>query len=90
MSAARQVIEGTWEEIASQAGTLAGRKLRVEVLEPQAEIAPPIGQTAAPRNLAELLGDCVGAVKGTGELLSERTGERFGDYLVQKQREGRL
>lgn len=90
MSTTRRVFEGTWEEIARQAGTLAGRKLRVEVLEPEAETAPPNGQPAAPRTLAELLGDYVGAVRGTGEALSERTGERFGEYVAQKHREGRL
>jgi hypothetical protein len=90
MSTTRQVIEGTWEEIAQYAESLAGQRLRVEVLEPEAAAPPVNGPRPAPHNLAERLGDYVGAVKGTGEALSERTGERFGDYLLQKQREGRL
>jgi hypothetical protein len=88
-----KVFEGTWEEIARQADSLAGHRLRVEILEPETGNAPPNGESpapAAPRNLAELLGDYVGSVKGTGEALSERTGERFGEYLAEKHREGRL
>ena len=64
--------------------------MRVEVLEPDQVIIPANGQAAKPRNLADLLGDYIGAVKGTGEALSERTGEQFGEYLAQKQHEGRL
>ena len=33
MNAARDILEGTWEEIAGQAGHLAGRRVRVEVIE---------------------------------------------------------
>ena len=30
---ARQVLEGTWEEVAQQAGELAGKRVRLEILE---------------------------------------------------------
>lgn len=62
-------------------------------MEPDAATPPQNGEQLAPpapRNLAELLGDYVGAVQGTGEALSERTGERFVEYLAQKQHERRL
>lgn len=89
MNTNRQVIEGTWEEIAQHADSLAGHHVRVEVLEPETAV-PPADGLPAPRNLADLLGDYVGAVKGTGEALSEGTGGRFGEYLEEKKREGRL
>ena len=87
MSASRQIIEGTWEEISQHADTLAGHRLRVEILEREPAAVPANG---APQNLAELLGDYIGAARGAGEALSERTGERFAEHLAQKRREGHL
>lgn len=88
MSTVRRIIEGTWEEIAAHADALAGHRLRVEVIDSEPAAAPTNGH--APRNLAELLGDYIGAAQGTGDALSERTGERFTEHLAQKKRESRL
>jgi hypothetical protein len=33
MSMAEHILEGTWEEIVQQAGRLAGKRLRVEILD---------------------------------------------------------
>jgi hypothetical protein len=89
-----QIFEATWEELTQQADRLAGKRLRVEVLD-NGHPAPnfgehPLESAQGPRNLAEFLGDYVGAVQGTGEALSELTGERFTEYLEHKRREGRL
>lgn len=90
MSATGQFIEGTWEEIARHAESLSGRRLRLEILDQEPPSSPDSCPTPGPRNLAELLGDYTGSVQGTGEALSEQTGERFTDYLARKQREGHL
>lgn len=44
----------------------------------------------APANLLEFLGDHVGSVRGTGENVSGRVSELFGEYLEEKRRTGRL
>ena len=41
-------------------------------------------------NLADYLGDFIGAVEGSGTNNSEDTGAKFGAYLAAKQIEGRL
>lgn len=52
----QQVLEGTWEEIASQAGRLAGRRVRLWVLdnEPLGEAPPlPFYAIATPQERAD-------------------------------------
>lgn len=43
-----------------------------------------------PKNLAELLGDYIGAIKGEAPVSSDRVNVQFTDYLVKKRSEGRL
>ena len=43
-----------------------------------------------PKNLLEFMGDFVGRLEGNGEALSENTGERFTEYLIQKKQAGKL
>jgi hypothetical protein len=57
MSSTRQILEGTWEEIAQHAERFAGKRLRVEVLENgQAEAespALPFHATVTPEERAQ-------------------------------------
>jgi hypothetical protein len=59
MSSSRQILEGTWEEIAQQADRLAGKRVRVEVLENgQADAgsaALPFYATATPEERAQAI-----------------------------------
>ena len=59
MSLTRQIVEGTWEEIARQADRFAGKLLRVEVLENGQEtvesLAPPFYATATPEERAQAI-----------------------------------
>lgn len=89
-----RVLEGTGEEVGRQIGDLAGKRVKVFVYtedagEPEQAAAGEDG--TEPKNLLEFLGDYVGAAdSGGAERLSENTGERFTDYLVEKRRQGRL
>ncbi len=85
-----EVLEGTWEEVMRRAGELKGRRVKLLVYSQEKETEETNAPTG-PSNLLEALGDYVGAgSSGGGEPLSEDTGKRFTDYLVQKRREGRL
>jgi hypothetical protein len=44
----------------------------------------------APANLLEFLGDHVGSLQGSGEDVSGRVSELFGEYLEEKRRTGHL
>jgi len=45
---------------------------------------------AAPKNLKEFLGNMIGRLEGNGEPLSENCGERFTEYLAEKQKAGKI
>jgi hypothetical protein len=84
-----QVWEGTWEEIAQHADRLAGKRLRVEVLENGHEAAIEGGET-----LAEALSGLIGVIDSSHRLggvshLSEDE-HSFSEDLEQKRREGFL
>ncbi len=81
-----QTIEGTWEELALRADEFRGKTLRLTVVSEEVPPALP----AAPQNLAEFLGDFIGAVEGSGADNSEDTGRKFAAHLAEKHREGRL
>ena len=79
---ASQVLEGTWEEITRQASRLAGRKVRVTILdeEPERQSKPNEGMLEALRKVSE-------RQKGMRETAGEssvdiirrgRAGEMFG------------
>jgi hypothetical protein len=60
MSTTRTIIEGTWEQINRQAGHLAGKWLRVEVVENRPEperTSPPTHATASPDAQAQAILD---------------------------------
>jgi predicted RNA-binding protein len=69
----RQTFEGTWEEIVEHAAELAGRRVRVTVVEDQATVKPRLDQ---------LMAGYVGSVSSDQpHNLSERTEEVFGEML---------
>lgn len=85
-----RVLEGTWEDVVQRAAELKGRRVKILVYSQDKE-TEGTDTPNGPRNLLEALGDYVGAgSSGGGEPLSEDTGKRFTDYLVQKRHEGRL
>lgn len=87
-----EVFEGTWEEVAQHAPELRGKRVRLLVIpsEGSDQDAPQAETVLSPRTLADRLGSFIGAGAGTGEAYSERTGERFTEYLVEKRSEGCL
>jgi hypothetical protein len=88
-----RVLEGTWEEVTRHSGDLAGQRVKVLVYtEGTDETEETIKENGnEPQNLLEFLGDYVGAAhSGGAERLSEDTGERFTDHLVEKRRQGHL
>lgn len=56
------------------------------VLLPADDSGPP----APGESLADAFAGRIGRIDGTTEALSEETGRRFTEYLVEKQRQGRL
>ena len=89
---------GPFPEIRDEAGTLLGRFLPAAPLapaaaDPPAAEAPPADGTAPPkpRTMADRFAGHIGLVgSGKPSDASTRVGELFGDYVVQKHREGRL
>ncbi len=55
----------------------------------QSPLSQPLPATP-PKNLKEFLGEMIGRLDGSNESLSENCGERFTDYLVEKQKAGKL
>ncbi|HEY3266110.1 MAG TPA: hypothetical protein VGM37_04230 [Armatimonadota bacterium] len=85
------VLTGVWEEIAARASEFAGKRVTLTVFDGKAADAGQVPSEGDPGNLAEYLGDYVGAgASGGRERLSVETGARFTDYLEGKRREGRL
>ncbi len=87
----QQVFEGTWEEVREEIRALEhelmGHQVRI-VLEHEKAGAEPLEN---PHTLADLfVGRTGGIHSGGAERLSERTGAKFTDYVVQKRQEGRL
>ena len=70
--------------------TREGKTLETVALERLRQSPPSqTSMTAPPKNLKEFLGDMIGCLDGNGETLSEDCGERFTDYLIQKQKAGK-
>lgn len=73
----RQTFEGTWEEIVEHAAELAGRRVRVTVVEDSSGGKP---------GLEELMAGYVGSVSSEPpHNLSERVEEVFGEIIEEKQ-----
>ena len=64
---------------------LALETLRQQFPPAKPEPAPKEGET-----LYDYLKDYIGAVSGSGEAFSQNCGERFTDYLMEKQKAGKL
>lgn len=86
--AEQQVIEGTWEEVTGRAAELRGRRVRVTVL-PDDEKEAMNGAARAQPEIPEAFAGLVGGFHFGDANLSEDTGEKFTDLLVQKHKEGR-
>jgi hypothetical protein len=81
-----QSIEGIWEELALRADEFHGKTLRLTIVSEE----NPLSLHDEPQNLAEYLGDFIGAVAGSGANNSEDTGSKFTAHLHEKYREQRL
>ncbi len=78
---------GKWEDILKHSDELAGREVQITVLE-GGDI--PESAVAGPRNLAELLGEYIGAVEGKGKFSSAEVSNVFSEGMVRKHRVGQL
>ncbi len=74
------IYEGTWEEIASHASELKGRRVRLTVLDqiPDEVTIPPC------HSLAEALKGKVGIIDEASPDLSTHTGEKFAELMQEK------
>jgi hypothetical protein len=86
-----RVLEGTWEEIAAHAGELAGRRVRVEVLNGADAGQTGNGETPPSfegKSLAEVLEGRIGVIQSTGGkgggIISQKTGEDFAREITAK------
>ncbi len=71
------IYEGTWEEIASHASELTGRRVRLTVL----DLISDEEKTPPGYPLAEALKEKVGIIEGASPGLSTQTGEKFTEFL---------
>lgn len=78
-----QVLEGTWEEITSQASRFVGRKVRVTILEDELTEKPKPNEKAlaAIRRVAERQKDMreTGGESSVDIIRRGRSGEMYGD-----------
>ncbi len=74
------VLEGTWEEILKHRKALAGKRVRVIVLESQT----PSPLSEEPRNLLDFLGDLVGSLSIEPPPTAENTSEVFSEIVSKK------
>ena len=81
-----QVIQGTWEEIASHATELSGRDDLVLIVPAHHAVGAHV---ESPMNLAEQMKDYIGSIDLGDANLSENTGEKFTQLLVQAHRRDR-
>jgi hypothetical protein len=88
--AEQQVIEGTWEEVEVHAAELRGRRVRLTVLPDDHAKEPANGETPARTEVPEAFAGLIGGFHFGGANLSENTGEKFTDLLVEKHKEGQL
>lgn len=77
MNIQQQTFEGTWEEVLLQADKLAGRRVRLIVLN---------DQTESTASLEQLLQGRVGKVSFQPSDLSENTGKVFTEIVSDKHR----
>ncbi|MCC6328310.1 MAG: hypothetical protein IT174_07330 [Acidobacteria bacterium] len=79
------ILEGTWEEIAKQANRLAGKKLRVEVLEDTPKREPNRRMLEVMERVKERLKDMpeTGGESGVDIIRRGRAGEMFGYEPVE-------
>lgn len=77
------------QEAASASGTTPVGWIVAHLPEPETKVEP--GPMKEAKTLADLFEGHIGGVRSGGkERLSENTGEKFTEYLLQKRREGRL
>ena len=76
----QEIYEGTWEEIVSHASELAGRRVRLMVLDQ----LPEQNEKSEYYSLADALNGKVGIIDGASPDLSTRTGENFSDLVKEK------
>ena len=81
-----QVIQGTWEEIASHADELSGRDDLVLIVPAHADSGTSVETSM---DLAEQMADYIGSIDLGDANLSENTGEKFTKLLVQAHRQER-
>lgn len=81
-----QAIQGTWEEIASHAADLSGRDDLVLIVPANSAGRMPAEPAM---DLAEQMKDCIGSIDLGDAYLSENTGEKFTQLLVQAHRQDR-
>ncbi len=79
-----QVFQGTWEEIASHAAELSGRDDLVLIVPAHPASGAPL---QSPMDLAEQMKDYIGSIDLGDANLSENTGEKFAQLLVQSHRQ---
>ncbi len=78
---ALEVLEGTWEEIAQHAAEFSGKRVRLTVIEPQAQ--PP---TVAERPRSEALPSFIGAIdsREPWEPRKRSKPDAFGEGVIEK------
>ena len=77
---AEQIYEGTWEEIVSHTSELAGRRVRLMVLDQ----LPEQSEKSEYYSLADALSGKVGILDGASPDLSTHTGEKFTELVKEK------
>lgn len=72
----QQVLEGTWEEVASHADELAGKRVRLIVMDDALRVLE--------RPLSEALHGIMGAIDSTDEVPSGHAATPFSEILAEK------
>lgn len=87
----QNVLEGTWEEIAEEGKRFAGQRVRLTVL-PEVEATKASLRIFPVGTLGEAMKDYIGVIhcEPPDGIPPSQDETSFGDYLEQKQREGRL
>ena len=73
-----RVIEGTWEEVASRGRELAGRRVRVTVLD------APVGSMRLDQLLAPLIREAEVLASGPAPAGRDSVGDEWGEAVLEK------
>ena len=82
-----EVLEGTWEELATQAGKFKGRRLRVIILPTEAKATEAsTDQTTLRETATRLFTEADTIERAPGKLSSDPHEKAFGEIVTEKYR----